>query len=176
MPSPVVEAYLALGSNLGDRLHNVQLAVRRLAEHPRLCVTHGSPVFETLAHTLTPDEAQPDYLNAVVRVCTAIAPEELLAFTQAIERDAGRERGGAGWQPRTLDIDLLAFGDRTLAAGDLIIPHPRLDRRRFVLAPWAAIAPDFTVPAPFNATVSDLLARCEDTGKVALFAGSLLDS
>jgi len=89
MPSLVVGAYLALGSNLGDRLHNLQSAVRRLAEHPQVCVTHGSSVFETRAHTQTADDVQPDYLNAVVKVCTALAPAELLAITQAIERERG---------------------------------------------------------------------------------------
>lgn len=160
------EAFVALGSNQGDRTGYLRGAVRKLDAHNQVCVTGGSPVYEAEAHTLEPSEEQPPYLNAVVALRTTLSPEALLAACQEIERKAGRERGRA-WQPRTLDIDLLVYGAETRHSPQLTLPHPRLGERRFVLRPLADLRPNLYVPPPFDATAAELLARCSDTAALA---------
>ncbi len=154
-------AYLALGANLGDRLGALRAAVRGLAAHPAVRVLRASPVYESAAHTLRPDEAQPPYLNAVVEVATTLAPEALLALCHALEHAAGRRRRRP-WRPRTLDLDVLVYGRETHRAPGLTIPHLRMGARRFVLQPLADLAPNLYVPPPFDASVAGLLARCPD--------------
>jgi 2-amino-4-hydroxy-6-hydroxymethyldihydropteridine diphosphokinase len=175
MAPTVHTAYIALGSNLGDRAGHLRQAVIRLAEHPALCVVKASPLYESPAHTRPGEAPQPDYLNAAICICTQLSPREVLEVLLDLERLAGRLRTGATWEPRTLDLDLLAYGVFTTEEADLVVPHPHLASRRFVLAPWADIAPEFEVPAPFSARVDALLVRCPDPGPVALFAGRLLD-
>jgi len=102
--------------------------------------------------------AQPDYLNAVVELTTLLSAASLLLEMQGIERELGRTRNGERWGPRTIDLDLLAFGDRTLDEPGLKVPHPELAARRFVLEPWAEIAPEFVVPTQL-VTVAELCER-----------------
>lgn len=154
-------AYIALGANLGDRPAALQAAVHGLAAHDKVEGIRASPVYEAEAHTLTPDDVQPPYLNAVVEVITTLTPEALLAYCRRLEQAAGRTRGRA-WAPRTLDLDLLAFGSWKRHTPGLNLPHLRLGVRRFVLQPWADLAPNFYVPTPYDATVADLLRRCPD--------------
>ncbi len=175
MGGSVESYYLGLGSNVGDRLGHLRGAVRALSAQPALCVVHASPVYASPAHTLDPDERPPDFLNAVVKICTALPAADVLGITRSIEREAGRDPDAVPWAPRTLDIDVLAAGDAVLHAKHLTVPHPRIAERRFVLAPWAAIAPAYRVPAPFDATVAELLAACEDPGKVVRLPDRLLD-
>lgn len=152
--------FLALGSNLGDRAAYLRGAVAAFRQHPAVQVVAVSPVYESTAHVL-PEQAQPDYLNAVVWLRTTLAPETLLDFCLQLEAAAGRVRT-MRWAPRTLDLDLLAWDDLVRCDARLTLPHPRLAARRFVLQPWADLAPDFYVPAPFCATVAELLQRCPD--------------
>jgi 2-amino-4-hydroxy-6-hydroxymethyldihydropteridine diphosphokinase len=162
-PAPETDAFVALGSNLGDRAAGLRAAVRGLDAHPHVRVTATSPVYESAAHTLRPDEAQPSYLNAVVRLRTTLAPEALMAALLRLERLAGRDRSAARrWAARTLDLDLLLFGDLTCKTPALTVPHPRLGARRFVLRPLADLAPNLRVPPPYDTTVRALLARCPD--------------
>lgn len=114
---------------------------------------------------MAPGDTAPDYLNAVMQVETPLSPEALLEICQAIERSAGRERreDTPRWAPRLLDLDLLTYGRQTIDTATLTVPHPRLAERRFVLQPWADIAPNLYVPAPFDDTVQHLLDRCPDT-------------
>ncbi len=161
-PDAPVEAFLALGANLGERADQLRNAVERLDAHPAIAVQAISPVYESEAHTLNPTDTQPPYLNAVVQVQTTLAPEELLAVCQRIERAAGRTRNQR-WAPRRLDLDVLMVGPRTCDTDRLTLPHPRLADRRFVLQPWADLAPNLYVPAPFEDTVAALLNRCPDT-------------
>ncbi|GBD02249.1 2-amino-4-hydroxy-6-hydroxymethyldihydropteridine pyrophosphokinase [bacterium HR18] len=165
--------FLGLGANLGNRLVQLQAAVAALRRHPAIELVACSPVYESAAHTLA-DEPQPDYLNAVVWVRTLLEPEALLALCLQLEAAAGRQRT-APWSPRPLDLDILAYGQRTLCQATLTIPHPRLSERRFVLQPWADLAPEFYVPAPFCTSVAMLLARCPDRAPLHRL-GVLLES
>lgn len=161
MATKQTTAYLALGANLGDRYAALCAAVGSLKKKDAIAFLRASPVYEAEAHTLEPDEQQPAYLNAVVEVCTTLTPEAILAYGHRLEQAAGRERH-VRWMPRTLDVDLLVYGRTTRRGPGLILPHPRLDERRFVLQPWADLAPNLYVPAPFDATVEELLLRCPD--------------
>ena len=147
----MTRAAFGLGSNLGDRRAHLEAAVRWLAALGEVLAVSS---FRETAPVGGPP--QPDYLNAAVVVATEQAPRALLQAAQEIERRAGRERGVA-WGPRTLDLDLLLYGDRTLREPGLVVPHPRLHERRFVLEPLAEIALDWPVPG-LGRTVGELLA------------------
>jgi 2-amino-4-hydroxy-6-hydroxymethyldihydropteridine diphosphokinase len=135
--SRLTTAYLALGSNLGDRLALLRAAVAALAADD-LRVAAVSAVFESEA---VADEPQPPYLDAVVRVETTLAPRDLLARCLAIEAALGRQRRtGRRWEPRLIDIDLLLFAGAVVDHPDLVVPHPRLLERPFVRVPLAEVA------------------------------------
>lgn len=159
-------AYLGLGSNLGDRRAHLHAVVEGLAAADPVRVTARSPVYETEAHTMAPDEAQPSFLNAVLEAEVACAPEELLRIAQRLEREEGRATEREQWAPRPLDVDLLVVGTVTCQTESLTLPHPRLADRRFVLRPWADLAPNLRVPPPFEATVQELLEACPDTAAI----------
>ena len=132
MTAAPTRAYLGIGSNLGDRLGYLQLAVDGLAATDGVTVVAVSAVYET--DPVGPE--QPDYLNAVVALDTTLTPQALLAVGQALEAEAERVRQER-WGPRTLDVDVVLFGDQTVDEPDLQIPHPRWRERDFVLAPLA---------------------------------------
>jgi 2-amino-4-hydroxy-6-hydroxymethyldihydropteridine diphosphokinase len=135
-------AYLGLGSNLGDRLAFLQLAVEGLAARAGTVVA-VSAVYETEPVGGPP---QPDYLNAAIALDTTLSARELLGVAKALEAEAGREPGER-WAPRTLDIDVLMVGDERVDEPDLVVPHPRIHQRAFVLAPLADVAPGLVVAA-----------------------------
>ena len=170
------DVFVGLGANLGDRLRALRRAVAGLDAHPQVEVAAVSPVYETSAHTLPPHAPQPPYLNAAARLRTTLSPEELLAFAHTLEAAAGRRRADVPrWSPRPLDLDLLIYGEVQRGEGEpggLVLPHPRLGERRFVLGPLADLAPNFYVPPPFSATVADLLARCPDPVRPVQVASS----
>ncbi|UCG86217.1 MAG: 2-amino-4-hydroxy-6-hydroxymethyldihydropteridine diphosphokinase [Gemmatimonadota bacterium] len=120
-------AYVALGSNIGDRTGNLALARLRLAALPRTTLRGASAVEETAAIGPQP---QDDYLNQMVLLETELAPRRLLQSCHEIEREAGRQRS-VRWGPRTLDLDIVLFGDLTIDEPDLVIPHPALPHRDF---------------------------------------------
>ena len=136
-------AYLGLGSNLGDRAAHLQFGLDGLAARAGRVVAI-SPVYETQPVGGPP---QPDFLNAVVAVHTELSPRELLGVAKALEAEAGREPADPErrWGPRPLDIDVLMVGDERVDEPDLVVPHPRIHQRTFVLAPLADVAPDLVV-------------------------------
>jgi 2-amino-4-hydroxy-6-hydroxymethyldihydropteridine diphosphokinase len=129
-----VRAFLGLGSNLGDRRAHLREAVAALPD-----VVAVSPVYET--SPVGGPEGQGPYLNCVVELQTELEPRELLAVAQRLEAAAGRERKER-WGPRTLDVDVLLVDDLTVEEPDLVVPHPRMWERRFVLVPLADLAPE----------------------------------
>jgi 2-amino-4-hydroxy-6-hydroxymethyldihydropteridine diphosphokinase len=140
LPEPV-GAVLGLGSNLGDRLANLQEALDRLSRVPGLRVTGTSRVYET--DPVGPP--QPDYLNAVVRVETTLSPKRLLEACLGVEREMGRERRER-WGPRNIDLDLLIFGREEIDQPGLTVPHPRMHERPFVLIPLLELDADPPLP------------------------------
>lgn len=137
-------AWLGLGGNVGDVAAAFASALRRLGGSEGLRVLRVSRCYRTPAWGLT---AQADFLNAVAEIETSLAPPDLLAVLQAVERAHGRDRANeTRWGPRTLDLDLLAIDGVTLDTPALQLPHPRLAERAFVLVPWAEIAPGLELP------------------------------
>lgn len=135
-------AYVGLGSNLGDRLSNLQQAVELLAAQADLRVVRSSRVYES---DPIGGPSQPGYLNAVIEVDTDRPPRELLDVCRAVEDALGRVRAER-WGPRTIDIDVLTYGDETIDEPDLAVPHPRMHERAFVLLPLAELDADPPLP------------------------------
>ena len=149
--------YLGLGSNLGDRRRNLEAAVEALRAHPLVRVTAVSSFLETEPVGGPPGQGK--FLNAAAEIETDLAPEALLAELKRIERALGR-KAGPRWGPREVDLDILLYGEEVLETEALVIPHPRLRERRFVLEPLAEIAPDARDPVT-GLAVRDLLARLD---------------
>lgn len=166
-PTPVV---LALGTNLGDRERVLRSAVAALSAAPGLLVQSVSPVVET---DPVGGPEQGAYLNAVVLARTTSSPADLLSGCQQIEARHGRERR-ARWGPRTLDIDIVVYGDLVCETVSLTLPHPRAHLRGFVLVPWSAVDPQAVLPGPRGGAVHDLAAAV-GSGGVRAYPGLRLD-
>jgi 2-amino-4-hydroxy-6-hydroxymethyldihydropteridine diphosphokinase len=162
--APVV---LALGSNLGDRLANLQGGVDALCAGPGLENVAVSPVYETAA---VGGPAQPDYLNAVLTASTSLPARAVLDRGRAAEAALRRVRGQR-WGPRTLDVDVIVYGDEISGDPELTLPHPRAHERAFVLAPWHDLAPDAAIPG--HGRIADLLAATGTGGLRPLRDGRL---
>ncbi|HUL59383.1 MAG TPA: 2-amino-4-hydroxy-6-hydroxymethyldihydropteridine diphosphokinase [Anaeromyxobacteraceae bacterium] len=163
-----MRAYLGVGSNLGDRWANLALGARRLRAASRVAVLRASRVWD--AAPLGPP--QPRYLNAVLELETDLTATGLLALCQKVEDAAGRKRGPVRWAARTLDLDLLLYGDEVIRRPGLVVPHPHMVSRRFVLEPLADLAPDLVVPCT-GRTVVQILAALppEDLSPVGMYPG-----
>lgn len=150
--------YLLLGSNLGDREAWLSTAVRGISTSIG-AIKRSSAIYETAAWGI---EAQPPFLNQVVEVETNLLPEELLAQIGTIENAAGGRARSQRWGARTLDLDILFYGEETVREPGLIIPHPAMAERRFTLAPLAELAPALVHPV-LKKSVAQLLSECPDT-------------
>jgi 2-amino-4-hydroxy-6-hydroxymethyldihydropteridine diphosphokinase len=157
---------LGVGSNLGDRLGFLRAARRRLAKDAAVRIVAASAVYETEPRGGPP---QGDYLNACLLLLTSKTPRALLELAQAVEAEAGRVRGPTKNEPRTLDLDLLLWGDAVVNDAHLAIPHPRLTERAFALVPAADVAAGFVVPG-VGATLAALAARA-GVGGMRRFCG-----
>ncbi len=159
-PTPAT-AYVALGSNLADPIAQVRLGAAGLAGLPHTRLDRCSALYRTAP--VGPVADQPEFINAACRLETNLSPTALLAALLELEARQGRLRARVpAGGPRTLDLDLLLYDDLTLVAPGLILPHPRLHERAFVLYPLADIDPDLVIPG--RGSVRALLARCEDQG------------
>jgi 2-amino-4-hydroxy-6-hydroxymethyldihydropteridine diphosphokinase len=156
---PIRRCVLAIGSNLGERLNNLQGAVSSLADTPEVWVTAVSPVYET--EPVDAPAGSKDFLNAVVLADTTLSARTLLDRALAIEDAYGRERSEPG-APRTLDVDLIVVGDRRASDVDMVLPHPRAHERAFVLAPWNDVEPDAELLD--HGPVVELLAKSDSEG------------
>ena len=163
-------AYISIGSNIGDRLYHLQEAIRSLHSHQRIEVTKISSIYETAPVGYT-DQA--DFLNLAVCVETSLDPFELLASCQDIEDGLGRVRQ-VRWGPRTVDLDILLYNNDNIEAENLLVPHPRMGERAFVLVPLLEISPSISHPVtgvPFakDVPVDDsvvLWKRIEEVGQL----------
>jgi 2-amino-4-hydroxy-6-hydroxymethyldihydropteridine diphosphokinase len=149
---------LALGSNLGDRLANLQAGVDVLRAEPGLGDVTVSPVYETVP---VGGPGQPDYLNAVLVAVTSLPARAVLDRGLAAEQAARRVRGQR-WGPRTLDVDVIVYGDVVSSDPELTLPHPRAHERAFVLAPWHDVDPGAVIPG--RGPIADLLAAAGTSG------------
>jgi len=149
--------YIGIGSNLGERLENCAKAIEYLRRHRDIEVVAVSEWYETEAITLE-REGQPSYINGTVKIATLLAPQQLFTILKGIEREMGRSPNHTKWSSRTIDLDILFYDDLVVhlnpptpplkkgGKGGLIIPHPEIEKRIFVLAPLCDIAPDLVHP------------------------------
>jgi 2-amino-4-hydroxy-6-hydroxymethyldihydropteridine diphosphokinase len=154
----MARAIIGLGANLGDPVAQLRAAIDAIGRLPRTRMVLASSFYRTAPIGFG---AQPDFVNAAVAIDTGLEPRALLEALRAIEVAAGRERSFKD-APRTLDLDLLLYADRLIDEPELVVPHPRMHERAFVLAPLVEIEPDAVVPGRGRA--ADLLARCADQG------------
>jgi len=154
------KVYLSLGSNLGNRLANLQKAVFRI-QHSAGKILDISSVYENPAFGFKGD----DFLNIVLTLLTPLEPKDLLDTLLQIEADFGRMRSNSGYSSRTLDIDIIYYGTEAINHDDLVIPHPQMQHRNFVLKPLSDIAPQFYHPVLYKDT-RNLLQECRDKSKL----------
>ncbi len=153
--------YLGLGSNVGDRRAQLAAAVAALPRHGvRVLASSGTYETEPVGEILD----QPDFLNACLRIATALDPEGLLDACKAVERELGREAGGVRHAPRPIDVDVLLLGDLTHDAPRMRLPHAEVTSRRFVLLPLLELDPELTTPD--GARLADALAALDPAVRV----------
>jgi 2-amino-4-hydroxy-6-hydroxymethyldihydropteridine diphosphokinase len=160
---------VSLGSNLGNRQENLDAAVARLAAHPHVRIVARSQWRETSA--VGGPAEQGDFLNGALKIETSLAPHELLACLQQIENELGRRRD-VRWGPRTIDLDLLLYDEQVLATPTLVLPHPRMAWRRFVLEPAAEAAGEMIHPT-IGWSVGRLLAHLDDSAPYVAITGPI---
>lgn len=148
-----VTAYIALGANLGDRQHNIQSALARLTRTDGISVVRVSSLLENPAVGGPPDS--PPFLNAAAELKTTLGSHAVLHRLLEIEHALGRVRR-LRWEPRSIDMDLLLYGDQIISSQELVVPHPLMHERRFVLQPLAEIAPEAVHPV-LQMTIAGLL-------------------
>ena len=157
---PLRKVVYSVGSNLGDRLGNLQGAVDALSDTPDVIVVDVSSVYETAPVGCPP--GSPDYLNLIMVAETTLEPRTLLERAQAIEDAFGRVRTGEKWGPRTLDVDLIMVGETASDADDMRLPHPLAHERGFVLIPWLEVDPKAEIPG--KGRVADLVDAVDVSG------------
>lgn len=159
----MIRAYIAIGSNLGNPAEKAQQAIEALKQLPDSRFVCVSSLYTS--KPMGPSD-QPDYVNAVAAIDTGLPPLDLLDHTQRIELEFGRERKDERWGPRTLDLDILLYGDLQLESERLTVPHYGMKVREFVLYPLAEIAPDLQLPD--GSAVAELVAVTDKNGLTIL--------
>lgn len=154
-----MRAYVGMGSNLQDPVAQLQQAARALQALPQTRLLAVSPYYR---NPPMGSVAQPDYVNAVAALETSLDAPRLLDLLLMIENQQGRVRDGKRWGPRSLDLDLLLFGDNVITTPHLTVPHPGLPERNFVLYPLYDVAPQLVIPG--HGQIRDLVAQCSAEG------------
>lgn len=160
----MINAFIGIGTNMGDRKKHIAEAIQLLEKQTDVKIIRTSALYVTEPIGYV---GQDWFLNCVVEVMTALPPHELLSHCMAIEEQMGRTRT-MQWGPRIIDLDILLYNDAVIDDDELTIPHPNMDKRRFVLVPLVEIAPDIIHPK-LNKTVTDLLQHLKDTHKVDVY-------
>lgn len=160
----MTRVFIGLGSNIGDRKKNMEEAMRLLDTPPDIKVEKESSLYTTEPIGFV---GQDWFLNSVIEVSTLLSPKALLHRCQAIEEQMGRVRTML-WGPRTIDLDILLYGEEIVEDDELIIPHPNMHKRGFVLVPFAEIAPEVIHPK-LNKKASELLRQLKDGHKVEVY-------
>ena len=155
----MITAYIAVGSNLADPVSQANLAIETLKSLPQSKFIATSKLYSS---TPMGPQNQPDYINAVVAIETELTPIELLNCTQAIEQEQGRVRKDERWGPRTLDLDIILYGNEVIDSERLTVPHYGMKEREFVLYPLAEIAPSLQLPD--GTELSELLRVVDQNG------------
>ncbi|MDK9737956.1 2-amino-4-hydroxy-6-hydroxymethyldihydropteridine diphosphokinase [Vibrio sp. D404a] len=155
----MITAYIAVGSNLADPVSQANLAIETLKSLPQSKFLATSKLYSS---TPMGPQNQPDYINAVVAIETELTPIELLNCTQAIEQEQGRVRKDERWGPRTLDLDIILYGNEVIDSERLTVPHYGMKEREFVLYPLAEIAPSLQLPD--GTELSELLKVVDKNG------------
>lgn len=155
----MVRAWLGLGSNLHQPEAQIREALRRLDATTDIELLRKSSLFRTPPWG---DEKQDDFINAVAQIETSLEPAALLNDIQMIESLMGRQRGDRRWGPRLIDIDLLLFGNLQVQTAKLVVPHPRMHERAFVLVPLVELEPDLVIPG--HGRVDELLQQIDTSG------------
>jgi len=153
----VADVYIGIGSNLQRPVQQVQDAIAALSRHPSFELQACSSLYHSAPVGVVD---QPEFINAVCHLRTGLPPEKVLPLLQQIEDEAGRNREGERWGPRTLDLDLLLYDNLVLATATLVIPHPRMHERAFVLYPLRELAPELEIPG--QGPVGELADNCGD--------------
>lgn len=157
--------FLGLGSNVGDRIKNLEIGRRALADQKCISVKKVSQIYESEPMYFL---EQDSFLNLVVEIQTTLSPIELLQVIKNIEIISGRSMNSLQNRPRTLDIDILCYEETQIQTKLLTVPHLRFSERSFVLIPWADIAPEF-IPPGYNQTVAEILSKIENKSRVYLY-------
>ncbi|MGY3685969.1 2-amino-4-hydroxy-6-hydroxymethyldihydropteridine diphosphokinase [Vibrio coralliilyticus] len=155
----MITVFIAVGSNLADPVAQANDAIEALKQLPKSQFKQSSKLYSS---TPMGPQDQPDYINAVVEITTELTPLELLDCTQAIEQEQGRVRKDERWGPRTLDLDIVLYGNEVMDSERLTVPHYGMKEREFVLYPLAEIAPNLTLPC--GTRLEDLLKVVEQNG------------
>ncbi|MGW8247053.1 MAG: 2-amino-4-hydroxy-6-hydroxymethyldihydropteridine diphosphokinase [Acidiferrobacterales bacterium] len=155
--SKMVQAFIGLGSNQGNAVKNVCNAIGELGQIAGTRLGHCSSLYRSAPVGYLD---QPDFVNAVCQVDTSSPAPVLLEQLQRLEQKAGRRRDGVRWGPRTLDLDILLYDDAVLDTDSLVVPHPRMHERAFVLYPLQEIAPELRIPG--IGSLDELVALCAD--------------
>jgi len=163
---PGINSFIGVGANLGRPGEQCRDALRRVGERGGIDLLRAASLYRT-EPLGNPD--QPWFVNTVAEVRTTLSPSGLLSELMAIERAMGRQRSGRSAEPRPIDLDLLLYGQEVVAEADLVVPHPRMHERRFVLVPMNEIAAYVLHPA-FGISMQGLLSRCRDSGRVEKMA------
>lgn len=158
------QVFIGLGANVGDVLKAIPQAMKELSEIPRTRLLAKSSLYRTAPVGI---ENQPDFVNAVAKLCTGLSAKELLGQLHVMERRHGRVRREKNG-PRTLDLDLLMYDDLVSSDSSMIIPHPRMHERAFVLLPLSEIAPEIVIPG--HGPIGELLSRLPIQGVTRLHA------
>ena len=154
--------YLGLGTNIGDRDSNLFTAIAALDVRDDISVNRTASIYESDPMY---NQDQPNFLNSVVEIETSLQPEIMMQVCQGIEMMLGRPTSRKKNEPRVIDIDILAYETMSVELGELKIPHPQLFARKFVLVPWAEIAPDFVVQ-DYGKSVSEIFTLCPDLSNI----------